>query len=177
MIIPRILVNPFLLQALFRRNNLFINPLSSIVFLEALVNKTEQNYFTMKMKRKDSKDKSLVKLVQRQWSSANKVELEAVAEQEQITILNLLTIFDKLEETKESITLMELSWMLLEKLKDSITTDPTMADPWPKIKSWSWKWNTLTQFKKEEHFKMMSSHSHQPWLQSEIISLENENQN
>jgi len=65
MITLRILVNPFLLQVSFHRNNLFNNPLSLIVFLEVL-DKEIENYCIMKMRRKVLKDKSLVKLELRQ---------------------------------------------------------------------------------------------------------------
>lgn len=59
----------------------------------------------------------------------NKQELvEAAVDKEQIIIPNLQMIFDLLEKTKELIMLMELSLMLLEKLKDSITIDLTMVD-------------------------------------------------
>ena len=59
----------------------------------------------------------------------NKQELvEAAVDKEQIIIPNLPMIFDLLEKTKELIMLMELSLMLLEKLKDSITIDLTMVD-------------------------------------------------
>ena len=147
MITPRILVNPFLLLELFHRNRLFINLLSLIVFLEVLKHKIE-NYCIMKMKEKDLKDKSLVKSEPNRWNSVNNQELEE-AKQGLITILNLKVIWDLLE-IKESITLTVTSWTLPEKLIDSITTDQTLSDPWPKSKSTNLNSNTTIKLNTEK---------------------------
>jgi len=146
MITLRILVNPFLLQVLFLRNNLFISPLSLIVFLEVLDKKIE-NYCIMKMKDQVLKDKSLVKLDQRQWSLVINQELE---DQEQITILNLRVISALLNETKESITLTGVSLMPLEKPIDTITIDLMPSELWPRSKSLSSKINTTIKLEKEK---------------------------
>ena len=125
MITLRILVNPFLLQVLFLKSNLFISPLSLIVFLEVLDKKIE-NYCIMKMKKKVLKDKSLAKLDQRQCSLVINQELE---DQEQITILNLRVISALLNETKESITLTGVSLMPLEKPIEKIPIDLMPSEP------------------------------------------------
>jgi hypothetical protein len=146
-ITPRTLVNQFLLLELSHRNRLFINLLSSIVFLEVLKHKIE-NYCIMKMKEKDLKDKSLVKSEPNRWNSVINLELEEV-NQGLNSILNLKLIWDLLE-IEESITSTVISWTLPEKPIDSITIDQTPLEPWPKSKSTISKSNITIQLNTEK---------------------------